>query len=250
MSMDKKIKEAFDQIHAEEELKIRTKKFLEHQRKNCQSKRRSPRMALVPVMVCMVLFLVAGGYWMYFLPTAEIQVDINPSLEIGVNRFDKVISVEGKNEDGKELLKELDIRFVDYEEALNRIIENDRIVELVEQDNIMSVIVVGDEGEQCKNMVSSLENFAQHHQNVHCGSATPKEAEEAHEAGLGCAKYKAYLELKELDPDITTEEVEEMSMREIRDRISELSGEGSWSGENTESENTGQGKQHRHGYEE
>lgn len=253
MSMDKKIKEAFDQIHAEEELKSRTKVFLEQYGENGQKKRRRMRMAWIPAVACMMLFLIAGGYWMYFVPTAEIELEVNPSIEIGVNRFDKVVSLEGKNEDGEKLLEELNIRFLNYEDALNRIMENDWIVELVGQDQIVSVIVVGEEETQCETMLASLENFASHHQNVHCGSATSEEAHEAHEVGLGCAKYKAYLELKELDPDITTEEVREMSMREIRDRISELSGKENSSEENVDSGNagnTGQEKHNRHGHEE
>ena len=28
-------------------------------------------------------------------PTAYISIDINPSLELGINRFDRIVSVEG-----------------------------------------------------------------------------------------------------------------------------------------------------------
>lgn len=242
MCMDKQIKEAFDQIHAEEELKIRTKKYLEE-------KRSRSYMWRIPAVACMLLFLIAGGYWMYFLPTAEIQVEINPSVELGVNRFYKVVSVKGMNEDGEELLNDLDLRYLDYEEALDRVMESDRIVELVEQDNLVSVFVVGEEGTQCETMLTSLETFAEHHQNVQCGSATAEEAHEAHEAGLGCAKYQAYQELKELNPEITTEAVKAMSMREIRDQIQELSEGESGNSGSDQTEETGQGKHHRHGQE-
>ena len=37
-------------------------------------------------------------------------------------------------------------------------------------------------------------------------------------------KYRAFLELRELDSDITAEELQNMSMREIWDMIEELSG--------------------------
>ena len=49
-----------------------------------------------------------GGTWLYFTPTMEISVDINPSIELGVNRFDRVISVDGYNEDGQALAQLLD----------------------------------------------------------------------------------------------------------------------------------------------
>ena len=34
------------------------------------------------------------GHWLYFEPTAEISIDINPSLELELNRFNHVLSVE------------------------------------------------------------------------------------------------------------------------------------------------------------
>ncbi|MDE7227674.1 MAG: helix-turn-helix transcriptional regulator [Treponemataceae bacterium] len=38
----------------------------------------------------MVLFVGAG---LYLTPTAQISIDITPSLELGINRFDNVVSV-------------------------------------------------------------------------------------------------------------------------------------------------------------
>lgn len=56
----------------------------------------------------------------------------------------------------------------------------------------------------------------------------------AHEAGLSFGKYRAYLELKELDPEITPDDIRDLSMREIQDMIDSLSGEDSASSdENT-----------------
>ena len=46
----------------------------------------------------------------------------------------------------------------------------------------------------------------------------------AHAVGLSCGKYRAYLELHELDPSVTPADIQGMTMREIRDRIAALSG--------------------------
>ena len=46
---------------------------------------------------------VRGKRWLYFTPIAEISIDINPSIELRVNRFDQVISVDGLNGDGQAL---------------------------------------------------------------------------------------------------------------------------------------------------
>ena len=61
--------------------------------------------------------------------------------------------------------------------------------------------------------------------NAYCYCAHPDEVEAAHAAGLSYGKYQAFLELQALDPTITVEEVQDMTMREIRDRIDALSGD-------------------------
>lgn len=68
----------------------------------------------------LVLFASAG---LYFTPTARINIDINPSFELEVNRFDKVISVNALNDDGKKLAETSDIKFAGYDEALCRILD-------------------------------------------------------------------------------------------------------------------------------
>ena len=45
----------------------------------------------------------------------------------------------------------------------------------------------------------------------------------AHDIGLTYGKYRAYLAQQALAPDVTPEEVRDMTMRELRDRILTLS---------------------------
>ena len=41
----------------------------------------------------LVLLFFIGGSWVFMTPTAYISIDINPSLELGINRFDRIVSV-------------------------------------------------------------------------------------------------------------------------------------------------------------
>lgn len=61
---------------------------------------------------------------------------------------------------------------------------------------------------------------------MYCHSASSEGAAAARELGLPCGKYRAFLELRKLDPDITPEEVCNMTMRQIRELIVDLSGNG------------------------
>jgi len=55
-------------------------------------------------------FMLCGvGAWAYTSPYSYVSLDVNPSIEFSINRFDRVLSVKAVNDDGLELLKELDL---------------------------------------------------------------------------------------------------------------------------------------------
>lgn len=224
--MDNRIQEAFQEIHAEEELKNSTRAFLA-QKTNGYSRQKimwHPRPVFAVICLLFLLFGSGGyGYWVYFTPTAVISVDINPSFELGINRFDKVVSVNGYNDDGKKLASSLDIKFMNYTQAMDKILGIKSIADLYSQEEELVITVVGQEGEQRTRMVANMEACAARHENTYCYSADSEEITEAHDTGLSCGKYRAYLELQALNPDITPEDVQNMTMREICDMINALS---------------------------
>ena len=57
-----------------------------------------------------LLLAGAGGAAAYAMPYGVVSLDVNPSLEYTINRFDYVLRVEGVNEDGKELLARMDTK--------------------------------------------------------------------------------------------------------------------------------------------
>lgn len=220
--MNGKIKEAFEQIQAENELKEKTKEFI-FQKTNGYSKVRTGTYKyLVSVFACAVLLFI-GGHWLYFTPTVEISIDINPSIELEINRFDKIISLESYNADGQELIKTLNVKFKDYSEAMNQIFRSEDIISLLEKDEIMTIAVIGSGNTQSEKVLSNLQSYTEEKHNTYCYYAHSEEVENAHESGLSCGKYKAYLELKEVNPDITVDDIHHMTMREIRNMIDELS---------------------------
>lgn len=91
--MNEKIREAFHQVKAEEELKKRTKKFIYDKTKGYNKKHMYHIYYVLIPAACMLFIFI--GYQIYFTPTLAISIDINPSIEMEVNRFDKVIAIEG-----------------------------------------------------------------------------------------------------------------------------------------------------------
>ncbi len=214
--MNDRFRQAFDQIHAEEALVESTREYV-----LCKARgrrRRKVACALAASMTCALL--VAGGAKSFLTPVSVISIDVNPSIELGVNRFDRVVSVEGMNDDGSRLADRLDVRFEDYTAAVDEVL---RVLQLPE-DEIISITVVGGNEDKNSRMLTEVQGCAEGYSQVHCYSASFGKTEEgeAHSSGLSCGKYRAFLELRSLDPNVTVEDVQGWTMREIQDRINAL----------------------------
>ena len=227
MTMNKALKELFSPIRAEEALKDHTKAFLAERTREYAKAGAKGRgyPAWAAVCVCLLLALL-GGRWLYFTPAAAISVDINPSIELSVNRFDRVIAVTALNEDGQALSSALDIKYKTYGQALEQILGQDSVAALLSGGEVMAITVAGSDKGRSARLLSGIEACAAGQGNIDCYLARPEEAAAARAAGLSCGKYRAFLELQRLDPDITPEAVEGMTMREIRDRLDCLSSNG------------------------
>jgi len=64
----------------------------------------------------------AGYYRNNFIVSSIVDIDVNPSVELSVNRNERVIKVEAVNTDGKDLLDGMDLKNTDLDVALNAII--------------------------------------------------------------------------------------------------------------------------------
>ena len=146
-------------------------------------------------------------------------MDINPSLALYVNRFDRVVSAEGYNQAGQALTEDLDVRFMSYSDAIEQILDSEAVLDLLSQDGALTIAVSGSDEGQCGRLLSGTETATAGCRTAHCYVADQEEADQARAAGMSCGRYQAYLALLELYPDITPEDVMDMTMREIRDLL-------------------------------
>ena len=84
--MDERLREAFDEVRADEALKERTRAFLADK---TAKRRRRPVWRLAAA--CLTLLVLAGGALLWTTPVAAVSVDVNPSLELALNCFDRVV---------------------------------------------------------------------------------------------------------------------------------------------------------------
>ena len=70
-----------------------------------------------------IMMSFGGSAYAYYTPVSTVLVEINPSIEIKVNSFDRIIEATAKNEDGEKLLKSLELSNYKLEQGLILVVE-------------------------------------------------------------------------------------------------------------------------------
>ena len=239
--MHEQIREAFGQIHAEPAVKGKTLEAVERQLAARSRMLPGTRARLLSSLACLVILLLGGGWWAYFTPTAAISIDVNPALLLEVNRFDRVVSAEGLNEDGQALADQLRLKHLSCQAALERLLDSAPIAGLLAEEEELTIAVSGSSDAQCGRLLEEASACAGENPNVRCYGVSQEEAQAAGQAGLSVGKYRAFLELQALDPSVTPDDVRDLTMREIREQI--LAAQGGQT-DGAQGPGVGQGSQH------
>ncbi len=206
--MNGKIKNAFLEIHADENLKRQAYE-------NVTTKKAKNHIPLgykfAPIMVVFALFI---SYNMYFTPVSFISIDINPSIELSVNTFDRVIGVSASNEDGEEIINSVNLNNLNYVEALEVLDDTENFVDFT--DNYAEITVISDNSDE---IIASIENCDFNNQNMCFYSANIELKEQALENDISFGKYRAYLELLEVNSSVEIADIVNLPMKAIREMI-------------------------------
>ena len=221
--MENKVHDAFDAIHASEQLKrrakaqIRTATF-DYGRDTFR--RNQARYRLSGLLAALVLCITGTGLW--YLPVTRIGLDINPSLEIRVNLLDRVIALEGLNTDGKALAQAMAVDGMPCADAIQRIMISEELEPYLENGSLISITVAGPDGQHRGEILSDVICRAYavaDDDQIFYSQTNAATARKAREAGLTVTRYQAWQALREHDPDLTPAEIQEMTMEQIRELL-------------------------------
>lgn len=235
-----RIKEAFGEIKAEDELKQRTYDFIENQRsKNFKPKNNLLKYSLAAAAVIILTF--AGGiYEMWFVPVTVISIDVNPSVEIEVNRLDRILSSNAYNDDGTKILQSVSMNGKKYEDTISTLLQDDEFNRYLNDDALLTFTVASKNQDTVISQINGCLNSSGH--SGVCVEASSEAVSEAHSLGLSLGKYHAYLEILKYDETITPEECQSMTMKELNELKRQLSQETSGTNSQT-GQHHGNGKQ-------
>lgn len=238
--MTNKIQDAFGHIQADTRLKESTKQFLREQSREKLRPGYHTAMKYAVSAVCLMLFLVmtGAGYSWIWRPVSYVSIDVNPSIELALNRFDRVVSAEAYNVEGEEILDGLSLKWKKYTEAIDTVIGCDGMQSYLTDTSQLVLTVVADSANEAE-LTEGVKACTSHVEgSCHSEQADINAAPQAHENGVSCGKYKAYQELLRYDSSVTLEECRKMSMEEIWEKIREYE-EGSGSGTGINDEDSG-----------
>ncbi|PYI53038.1 anti-sigma factor domain-containing protein [Paenibacillus flagellatus] len=183
------------------------------------------------VLFCIVLFNGLGGNLEGVKPiVAYVTLDINPSVELGVDKDNEVQEARGLNEDGVELLQSLELTgrpLAAATEVLLNHVEQKGIFSQEEGDIIISSTKVYEEAKVDESSLGQIvkETVSKHIETKHPQATSafqvaafvtpPTIREEALAKGLSAGKYAIYLSAKDNGNDIDLNALRDDSVHKI-----------------------------------
>lgn len=210
-----RIRESMGGIRAAEELKSHTLQYLEQQRHRRAWPRRAPQYVMAAI--CLLLLLCVGGYIGYNKPVSYISMDVNPSIELAINRYGKVISAEAYNRDGQNILQHLSLKNRPYVQAIRTLLEDEISGGFLTEDATLVFTIISDSPDAIREGLGTID-FAYSYQ-VLTYISDRECMQEAHQHEMSFGKYRACLELTAYEQDLSIEDCHDMTMGEIQDRI-------------------------------
>lgn len=176
------------------------------------------RIAAIAACLALVACFI-GGVADFLRPIAYVGIDVNPSVELTLNRFDIVVGTHALNDDGQRALDEAPCMWRPFDDAARDL--DGAMRTIAGEGAVVEVSIDCDNESRYAALAAQSNNCFGRNGEAHCDRTNAEERQAAHDSGMGVAKYRAYQELQEAGVDISAEECASMSMRELRDLLAE-----------------------------
>ena len=229
--MNNYIKSALSQIKAEDELILKTEKSIRNileQQKKRTTLFSIKKLAFVACAVILVLGMSIGGYAIYKTPVSYLSIDINPSVELGVNVFNNVVFAMSYNNDGKTILKGQNIVNSNVKDAVNKLVESASKKGFIASDGSTIVSVTSETNNA--STASNLASDAKQGVNdaikatgttavVYNDNIALDRRDAARRLDISPGKLNLIQKLQSLDPKITVDEYKDAKVTDIMDKV-------------------------------
>lgn len=214
------IQKAFDQVHATEQMKQSVSDYLKQKNRKTPKNSVKFRMgALASAFAVLLLCIGIGNWYFWEMPVSYVSVDVNPSIELILNRKNRVTDANSRNRDGEIVLEHVQLKGKDYLEAVELLVESEAMEPYLTTDAKLTVTVASAKAEE---LLSGLEDsiVATHYHGM-CQSADMEIVTAAHDCGMSLGKYQIYQLLTQYGSGLTAENCQNISMCQLQQLLSQ-----------------------------
>ena len=194
-----------------------------------KTKQRSRRFltAAAAIAACLCFVVTGGGYHYYYAQAALISVDVNPSIELSVNRLDRVTSSSALNEDGEALLSSVRLTGMECGEAVKELLQSESGEPYLSGNkNVVVTVYSANEArqsrllEEIRETADTTVTTLRPDGNTEYRAVTSEEVEAAHSCGVTAGKYIYLQKLEAAAPETDITQYSHCSIDEIKEHIS------------------------------
>lgn len=165
--------------------------------RNAEAKKRMRLTALASMAAGFALLLL-GGFTSYTAPAGLVSLDVNPSIEYTINCFDRVLAIDGVNDDGTEIVTAMNLDELLYhpvdeaiEATIDQLRENGYLAEQTENDIVLSANALT--RAHADSLANRLELLVKQQTDLVVTSVSVSQNEVSQAHALGTSAGKLYL---------------------------------------------------------
>ncbi len=173
-------------------------------------------MALIMLVTGIMLSLNFTGY-------SSVFIDVNPSIELTVNRWSKIVEVQCLNQDALEVFDEMEVSGENIEDGMEKVLDllNDKGYL---QDGELSIGVYCKNQNRAEKVLNKFSNSANKYKkekgcnvNITGKKLKEKKNKRCEELGISPVKYELILQIIEKDYTYTAEMLKDKTVKELKE---------------------------------
>lgn len=209
-------------------IKVPKRNYSVGQEVNIAVSKKTRKSSLVAAAACFMLLATgSAGYAAAVSPYSHVTLDVNPSIEYTLNRFDQVVSVECMNDEGQEIINNIDMsKFASFEDVFKMTVaELYKLGYLTgdEHDYMILAVCCDKDSSKATALESSISELtADYTLTSEVLDVTEKERAEASDLNTTAGKLALILDVVSKEDNLTQNDVKEFvdkSVKQIAETI-------------------------------
>lgn len=185
----------------------------------------------IAILACAAILLTCGGGGVYAYaqtPVAYLSLDINPSVELGINTFGTVVKAEGYNDDGNTILDGLNLKGDNVTQAVNTLVSSAADNGFISEDGstVVSLTTETDNSSTDASLIAKAEDGASEALDEKGDTAVINKDtvplslhDQAKALGITPGKLNLINKLQAVDPNATVDEYKDAKVKDIMKAI-------------------------------